>query len=407
MVCAPPRCDEVKNRCQCPNAWTEFLSRNARGEGKKSIKRHAAEYRRARDAGAFAKSGEKGLNDGPCKTNTAKLCTWRHRRKRFAHRSLPEHTHLESVRAMRAGKCFAHATKNPHITDLNALDDARRYSTRAFCAFNADVLKKDPSIVNRENHAQSSHRIERNLGLDKRRVRVGRIVKAGDVDTVFCAMAQDAHGDRGKGVVVKVAKLTTVRGVAHFEREVEMQKRANKYLRRFSANLVDAYVVKVGRAAFGVMIMEQADGTMQEVLEDGVDSATAPYLARRLKELVTDLRAASMVHGDLHQGNVAFRVVNGKPRPILIDFGRSIARTDDVRATDAFMVWVAFTTMWPPGEKETGYKRKMYDALIETGFPGSPMLARYCDGAHKPRAARQKWRASMFEDMFESLGPVA
>ena len=405
MVCAPPKCDAVKNRCQCPNAWIKFLSRNARLNGSKSIKRHAVDYRRSRDAGAFAKTAaQQGLGDGACKTNTTKLCTWRHRRKQHNHCDLHQHTHLESARAIRAGKCFAHASTQPHITNTGELDDARRRSTRAFCSFCADVLNKDPAVVNQENCEQSSHRIERNLGLDRRRVRVGRVIKPGKESAVFCAMLQNEQGQQGKGVVVKVARLKTTRDIDLFKREMKMQKRANQYLKRFSVNLVDGYIQKVGNLAFGVLISEQADGTIQEVMDGGgIDAVTASYVARRLKELVADLRAASIVHGDLHVGNVAFRIVNGKPRSVLIDFGRSIVRVDDVRATDAFMVWASFTGMWPLNERETGYKQIMYDALIASNFPGSPMLARHCAGAHKPRAARQIWTNAMFSDLFNSL----
>jgi tRNA A-37 threonylcarbamoyl transferase component Bud32 len=219
-------------------------------------------------------------------------------------------------------------------------------------------------------------------------------------------MKQNERGEQGQGVIVKVVKINTKRRVERFEREVWMHRRANRYLRRFSVALVDGYAHKLGRSTYGVMVMEQADGTLGEVLAGGVDAATASYVARRLKELVIDLRAASMVHGDLHVDNVAFKIVNGKPRPVLIDFGRSIERADDHRGTDAFMVWASFTAMWPPSEKiDTRYKQSMYDALIDVNFPGSPMLAKHCAGANKPRAARQIWSRRMFDDFFESIGP--
>lgn len=81
--CKPPRCFGVKDRCQCPNSWIEYLSKEARerqGKGlpRLSIKRHAANYRKMKRSGKFkTKKPTKECRD----INTDTLCQWNSQRR--------------------------------------------------------------------------------------------------------------------------------------------------------------------------------------------------------------------------------------------------------------------------------------------------------------------------------------
>lgn len=95
--CEPPRCAAVKDRCQCPNSWIEYLSREAaerreRSQPRLSIKRHAKNYKRLRLQGQFkAVEPSKDCRD----INTKKLCNWNSlRRGRLKAKEASLHTFL-------------------------------------------------------------------------------------------------------------------------------------------------------------------------------------------------------------------------------------------------------------------------------------------------------------------------
>lgn len=76
--CDPPRCFHVKERCQCPNSWIEYLSKEAKdrrnsGLPRLSIKRYAANYRKLKRSGKF-KTGKPTKECRGIDTDT--LCRW-------------------------------------------------------------------------------------------------------------------------------------------------------------------------------------------------------------------------------------------------------------------------------------------------------------------------------------------
>ena len=74
LKCKAPKCAIVSNTCACPNAWLEFLAKNSI-EHKMSVADHAKAYRKLKDSGAF--KPKPGSDNGPCKTDTVKLCKWK------------------------------------------------------------------------------------------------------------------------------------------------------------------------------------------------------------------------------------------------------------------------------------------------------------------------------------------
>ena len=84
MQCDAPQCADVKDRCQCPNSWLEFLAHEAASRRKNSLPRlsmrsHALKYKKLKKAGKFRKAA----NIGVCNNiNTNLLCAWNKERKR-------------------------------------------------------------------------------------------------------------------------------------------------------------------------------------------------------------------------------------------------------------------------------------------------------------------------------------
>ncbi len=81
--CDPPRCFRAKERCQCPNSWIEYLSKEAKdrqrsGLPRLSIKRHATNYRKLKRSGIFKTSKPtKECRD----IDTDNLCQWNSQRR--------------------------------------------------------------------------------------------------------------------------------------------------------------------------------------------------------------------------------------------------------------------------------------------------------------------------------------
>ena len=81
--CDSPRCFHVKERCQCPNSWIEYLSKEAKdrrnsGLPRLSIKRHATNYRKLKRSGKF-KTGKPTKECRDIDTDT--LCKWNSQRR--------------------------------------------------------------------------------------------------------------------------------------------------------------------------------------------------------------------------------------------------------------------------------------------------------------------------------------
>ena len=76
--CKSPRCFRVRDHCQCPNSWIEFLSHEARARADKglsrlSIKTYAAKYKKLKRDGMF--KAERPTKE--CRNiDTKQLCKW-------------------------------------------------------------------------------------------------------------------------------------------------------------------------------------------------------------------------------------------------------------------------------------------------------------------------------------------
>jgi hypothetical protein len=106
--CPVPKCFKVTRGCQCPNAWIEFLSSNAREQRlrmatnprlrNKTIQTHAREYRRAKHMYAPLA----GQDNATCRSNTQVVCGMLDVRKGQIRRLGPESSESSSSRTTRA-----------------------------------------------------------------------------------------------------------------------------------------------------------------------------------------------------------------------------------------------------------------------------------------------------------------
>jgi hypothetical protein len=78
-------------------------------------------------------------------------------------------------------------------------------------------------------------------------------------------------------------------------------------------------------AAFGVMVMERVDGTLEQIWPL-LNAENRARMRAEIDGLLGDLHGRGYVHGDLHRGNIGYSLVQAVDRPvvhpILIDWGR-------------------------------------------------------------------------------------
>ena len=333
--CTAPKCFVKRNSCTCPNPWIEFLSRNAKLDGRQPIQSHAQKYRAARDAPDRPFARRQGDADGACKSNTAKLCTWAARRKR-GHKDLTSGVVPIGARARGA---VATALSGSVASTMSDSDQAAIARTLL-----ADCFRQNDGRLRSSPNSDLFGRIERACALRVHPTKQVRVT--GALGRGMKGFVVEGERDNAK-VAVKIVKLgrAGARGVLrnreNFEQEVAIQRRMHRSaaMRAHVPKVHDAYVVDRAGDLAGVVVMERVDGIVGDVLKKLVnDDATVRYIANEIAAIVTKLANAKFVHGDLNLQNVAFRVVRAKPTLMLIDFGETIEGTSDPDV-DVYSVW--------------------------------------------------------------------
>jgi predicted Ser/Thr protein kinase len=338
-MCAVPKCHKTKLRCQCPNPWIEFLSKNAK-LGHLSIKEHAAAYHAAVNAGQF--NPKDGLNNGPCKSDPVKLCAWMVRRK---NNGKDMHTTIVDSQRRRARRIITDEMKHAEATE--------DLPTKPY----VDVLvgrfmKKLTGPHGDHNSESVIPFFVKNLKLSARNTNITKVIGVGAKGIVFSGKLNN------KDVAVKVFR---VEHSDQYDHEVSMHQKMSAQFPDRVPKLLEHFKGKIGTHTMGVIVMERITAVLQDVIKTHQDDpAFLRQIAHQLKDLVNDLKAADVEHGDMHFSNLGFK--QGKhPKIFMIDFSDS--SNSAINEMDAFTVWNA--SVIPLQVK--GLNR----ALHAVGFPES------------------------------------
>ena len=330
MVCRAPKCHSTRPGCRCPNPWLEYMSRTARlrreqRQPRASRAQHSQLYGAAKAAGDFLVPP--GLDAAPCKSDVFKLCAWMLRRKA--------------------------AVRDVHGAFLRAQTER---------AVRQIAGRLRPLPPDSERHTPMSD----HSGLRAQGVTVYGRLGGGVFGDVYYGMRQAAG--RQYRVAIKVVQLREAAEptAVDFQREVHMQRVFGQRAGVRAPLIYDAYIAhKRGNKRVGTFV-----GVVNALpLSGGTDALL--YLARQLKALISTLSAASLLHGDMHTGNIGFQWRAGLPLGTMIDFGRA-AVANAAPAYDTTWVWRA--SMFLP---------RLNSALHTVGFPASPHMQAIC-GQSKP-----------------------
>lgn len=303
--CKAPKCANVKTKCQCPNAWTEFVSRNAADRKARGLKpatrqEHAVAYSAQKAAGAF--DPEAGMNNAPCKTDAVKLCAWNARRKIAGRKDLPAAL-LERRAEKIVGRAIAGRTVKKDVEQV-----------RAFCKDKLGV-----SQVGGKTEVELFAVVTRELGLDKKNVRITGFLGSGAFGRVFKAKYRDSEH-----VAVKIIDVEAASDNTGFDRETHMHRLMHKKLPLRVPKHHDAFCIKKRDVRFNITVMELLNINLNTVyLQNEDDGKFVRHVARQLKDIVEQLRANKLVHNDLHLDNLGYKLHRGLPQLYLIDFGMS------------------------------------------------------------------------------------
>lgn len=366
LPCKAPTCHPTRRGCQCPNPWIEFLSKNARENGPASIGVHAAAYRNARDAGAFALNVNLP-NNGRCRSDPYKLCAWLIRRLRARgdfHADVLEAARRRLRRILR--------------TELRANPSPQGSDTEMMRSFLRDHLLpgRRASDIDRMSMAHMVEEVSVSSRLADRGVTLGRYLGSGTFGAAF-------SGTRNGAVcAIKVVVLRSAEERAEFNREVYVHDVAYQRLPNRVPRQLDVYTVAHGQMRLGIVIMQRVDGILMDILPRGsVNASSMRQIARQIKALMLRCARVRFLHGDLHVGNLGYKMVNGTPQLYMIDFGRShvlragLNAEREVMDIDGFWMWRISLFQEVPA----AFNR----ALHVTGFPGNPYIQQAL-GVDKP-----------------------
>lgn len=380
-ACKSPTCYPVKNRCQCPNAWIEFLSKSAadrrsKGLPKWTIAQHSAAFEALKSSGGLALKN--GMNNGRCKADPVKLCAWMVRRK-MGHKDL----HRGPVHAQRArSQRLITASILQQVTNTSEGTDRVR-------TFLTDCLNKDPRVIRNEDGRALKRRLSKYLNLAKHDTVIGRLIGYGRYGMVFEGKFRDGPA------AVKIVCLSRS-NAKMFDQEVEMHRRMRAALPGNVPQLFAAFKVNHYRRLAGVVVMGKIDRPMSNLIrQHATDGPFIRALAKQVKDMVDKLHTHHLVHGDLHLENMGYVMVNGSPRLMLIDFGRSYPGRERGRWTvDEYFVW-RYSIL-----TEIPWVRLFNDALHAIHFPPNALNARPRFGVDKVSQATDN---TMLEHVFEMI----
>ena len=264
--CVAPKCAAVKDRCQCPNPWVEYLSHTAServtaGLSRLSLKEHVRRYRNAVKSDLFKpKSHRKPV----CKSDTTLLCDWRSKRG-----------HKKSI--TRARRAPAHAT-TPRVPMI------RKWPM--------DLLTLKSDLLH--------HFAQTTLKADYQ-----------GIPLAFKVFTLEVDHDR---------RDFMWQTLIHFE----LYKRMPSIVPR----LMKAYFLKSGKTLRGVQIMERVPGVpLAQVLERAKDDPSMmTRLAEHLGDIFHQMQEHRVWHGDLHCDNIIVKLgADGRIlHMFVIDFGETV-----------------------------------------------------------------------------------
>ena len=326
--CKAPKCAVVSNKCACPNPWVEFLSKNAH-KTKMSIADHAKAYRKLKDSGAF--KPKPGTNNGPCKTDTVKLCAWKLRRK-AGHKDLQEN--MMYFKNRKADKALA--SRISDFAPANSKDSLGK-------AFSRTALRlgyKDMCMVGKFNKKQMTDYVESKLNLKSRGIRLVTFLGGGAYGSVFSAVYDDKGTKRKVAVKIIGGLFTNDDAVMtdssnKVENEVHNHRMAYKLMPEHIPKLYKAFKVRGGEfypdaydrdvvikggVDVNILVMEQVGVTWVQLIDKHInDKKVMIPLIKALDEVCKKLDSNRLVLEDAHSSNLAVKIVKGKPRVYILD----------------------------------------------------------------------------------------
>ena len=337
--CKAPKCAEVKNKCACPNPWVEFLAKNAH-KGKTTMAQHSAAYKVMKDSGAF--SPKAGLNNGGCKSDPVKLCAWKLRRK-AGHKDLQ--APVARLIKRRNDRLIRRAIKDFKFS--RSPSDVKECLQFLFGTSGLDV-----DIVD-ETHTTEAEKLEFYADefdeLGKRGIKLKKVLGRGERGCVVEGTC------KGKVVAIKFAYGRDEPHHRPTEIEVHNHKLMYKALPDRVPKLLTAFKVKGKKSPggyewvedgdepyFDVLVMEKIDYELDNLYRKHQnDVKFVRHIVRQLKELVGILQKMKIVHGDLHLGNMGYKLVRGVPKLFLVDFSTvcPMAPNDSYRYDDIANIW--------------------------------------------------------------------
>jgi hypothetical protein len=263
--CVAPKCANVKDRCQCPNPWVEYLShvaaeRVTAGLPRLSLKDHVRGYRSAVKSGLFKPQESR---KPVCKSDSMLLCDWRLKR---GHKSISRARHPP-----------AHAT-TPHVPLI------RKWPI--------DLLTLKSDLLH--------HFAQTTLKADYQGVPLA----------FKCFTLEDDHDRRS------------------FMWQTQMHFELYKRMPSIVPRLMKAYFLKSGKKLTGVQIMERVPGVpLAQVLERAKNNPSMmTRLAEHLSNIFRQMQRHRVWHGDLHCDNIIVKLgADGRIlHMFVIDFGETV-----------------------------------------------------------------------------------
>jgi hypothetical protein len=365
--CKAPKCAEVANKCACPNPWVEFLSKNAH-KGKTTMAQHSAAYKALKDSGAFAPKA--GMNNGGCKSDPVKLCAWKLRRK-AGHKDIvspvlgrdkrrdKERADRMIKRTMRTWK-FSRTPADVAFGLRNVLSSG---------GIDSDIVKKS-KLTEKELLDFFAKEME----FDKRGIKLDAILGSGCFGTVV----EGTY--KGKPAAVKFVWMDKAGDMHQRQTDIEVHnhKLMCKALPDMVPKLYKAFKLK-GKVAkdkvqeyVDVIVMEKLEVNLSDTIhKHKKDVKFLRHVARQCKKIVMALRDKKIVHGDLHHGNMGYKLVNGLPKLYMFDFShvRPMTSAPGDYHSDSDSIWDSecfpdANDPWPQALTDVGFPVEVVDSQI-------------------------------------------
>ena len=363
--CKAPKCAEVANKCACPNPWVEFLAKNAQ-KGKTTMAEHSAAYKKLKDSGAFAL--KPGMNNGPCKSDPVKLCAWKLRRK-AGHKDLVapvlgRDKRRDKERADRMIKRTMRTWKfsRSRASVIRGLENV----------FSSAGLDDDVVSKGKLSEKELLDLFVKEMEFDKRGIQLDAILGSGFFGTVV----EGTY--KGKPAAVKFVWMDKVGAMHQRQTDIEVHnhKLMCKALPDMVPKLYKAFKLKGKLTKEGlqkyvdIIVMEKLDVNLSDMIhKHKKDVKILRHVARQCKKIVMALRDNKIVHGDLHHGNMGYKMVKGLPKLYMIDFSHVhpiMSPGDYYKDSDGLWDTECFPDAhepWPQALRDVGFPEESDDSV--------------------------------------------